>query len=153
MATMRIGDFRPALNQQTSEDTMSKAPITRYRTNPAFSSDPGLYADGAMIGGTPRVLHMSGQVGIRADGTASDDFGEQCEQAMQNLVTLLSAAGMRPDNVVKLTCYVVGTRPLAPLYEARTRHLPDVGPASTTIIVLGLAAPEWLIEIEAIAAA
>ena len=47
---------------------------------------------------------------------------------------------------------VVGQQPLAALYDARRRHLPNVAPASTTLIVQGLAAPEWLIEIEAIAA-
>jgi enamine deaminase RidA (YjgF/YER057c/UK114 family) len=59
---------------------------------------------------------------------------------------------MTAQDVVKLTCYVVGSRPLTPLYDARRRLLPDVGPAATTIVVHGLAAPEWLIEIEAIAA-
>lgn len=127
--------------------------ITRYRTNAAFMSDPDLYADGAAIEGHPRVLHTSGQVGIRADGTTSPDFAEQCEQALANLIAVLAAADMKPENVVKLTCYVVGNRPLAPLYDARRRLLPNVGPAATTIIVQGLAAPEWLIEIEAIAAA
>ena len=127
--------------------------ITRYRTNPAFVSDAALYSDGAAIEGHPRVLHTSGQVGIRADGSTSPDFAEQRDQALANLIALLAAANMEPQNVVKLTCFVVGHRPLAPLYEARRRFLPNVGPASTTIIVQGLAAPEWLVEIEAIAAA
>lgn len=48
---------------------------------------------------------------------------------------------------------MVVQQPLAALYEARRRHLPNVAPASTTLIVQGLAAPEWLVEIEAIAAA
>lgn len=126
--------------------------ITRYRTNPAFMSDPDLYSDGAAIEGHPRVLHTSGQVGIRADGSTSPDFAEQCDQALTNLIAVLAAADMKPQNIVKLTCFVVGHRPLAPLYEARRRALPKVGPAATTIIVQGLAAPEWLIEIEAIAA-
>ena len=128
-------------------------PITRYHTNPAFSSAPDLYADGTAIEGTPRVLHTSGQVGIRADGTTSPDFAAQCEQALTNLVAVLAAANMKPENLVKLTCFVVGNRPLTPLYDARRQLLPNVGPAATTVIVQGLAAPEWLIEIEAIAAA
>jgi len=128
-------------------------PITRYHANPAFASAPDIYADGAAIEGKPRVLHTSGQVGIRADGTTSPDFAEQCAQALTNLIAVLAAADMKPENVVKLTCYVVGNRPLTELYEARRRLLPNVGPAATTIIVQGLAAPEWLIEIEAIAAA
>ncbi len=83
----------------------------------------------------------------------SPDFAEQCDQALVNLRAVLKAAAMGPEHVVKLTCFVVGQQPLAALYDARRRHLPNVAPASTTLIVQGLAAPDWLIEIEAIAAA
>jgi 2-iminobutanoate/2-iminopropanoate deaminase len=127
--------------------------ITRYHVNPAFTTARDIYADGAEIARSQRVLHLSGQVGIRPDGTTSPDFAEQCDQALANLIAVLKAASMTPDSIVKLTCYVVGQQPLAALYDARRRHLPNVAPASTTLIVHGLAAPEWLIEIEAIAAA
>ena len=83
----------------------------------------------------------------------SPDFAEQCDQALVNLLAVLNAAAMGPENIVKLTCFVVGQQPLAALYDARRRRLPNVAPASTTLIVQGLAALEWLIEIEAIAAA
>jgi len=127
--------------------------IARYHVNPAFTKARDIYADGAEIGGGRRVLHLSGQVGIRPDGTTSLDFAEQCDQALVNLRAVLNAAAMTPEHVAKLTCFVVGPQPLAALYDARRRHLPNVAPASTTLIVQGLAAPEWLIEIEAIAAA
>lgn len=127
--------------------------VTRYHTNPAFTAARDIYADGAEIAHNQRVLHLSGQVGIRPDGTTSPDFAEQCDQALVNLLAVLAAAAMTPENIVKLTCYVVGDRPLAALYDARRRRLPKVSPAATTLIVQGLAAPEWLIEIEAIAAA
>lgn len=127
--------------------------IVRYHINPAFIAGRDIYADGAEIAGGQRVLHLSGQVGIRPDGAMSPDFAEQCDQALVNLVALLDAAAMTPEHVVKLTCFVVGQQPLAALYDARRRRLPNVAPASTTLIVQGLAAPEWLIEIEAIAAA
>jgi 2-iminobutanoate/2-iminopropanoate deaminase len=127
--------------------------ITRYHLNPAFTAARDIYADGAEIAGGRRVLHLSGQVGIRPDGTTGPDFAEQCDQALANMLAVLKAAAMRPEHVVKLTCFVVGQQPLAALYDARRRHLPSIAPASTTVIVQGLAAPEWLIEIEAIAAA
>jgi 2-iminobutanoate/2-iminopropanoate deaminase len=127
--------------------------ITRYHINPAFTKARDIYADGAEIARGQRVLHLSGQVGIRPDGTTSPDFAEQCDQALINLHAVLKAAAMSPEHVVKLTCFVVEQQPLAGLYDARRRYLPNVAPASTTVIVQGLAAPEWLIEIEAIAAA
>jgi 2-iminobutanoate/2-iminopropanoate deaminase len=132
---------------------MPADPITRYQVNPAFAASRDIYADGAEIAGGRRVLHLSGQVGIRPDGTTSPDFAGQCDQALVNVLAALKAAAMGPEHVVKLTCFVVGQQPLAALYDARRRHLPNVAPASTTLIIQGLAAPEWLIEIEAIAAA
>lgn len=127
--------------------------ITRYHVNPALTAARDIYADGAEIARGQRVLHLSGQVGVRPDGTTSSDFAEQCDQALRNLLTVLSAAAMTSEHIVKLTCYVVGQQTLGALYDARRRHLPHVAPASTTVIVQGLAAPEWLIEIEAVAAA
>ena len=132
---------------------MSADATTRYHVNPALSGARDIYADGVEIARGQRVLHLSGQVGIRPDGSTNPDFAEQCDQALVNLRAVLKAAAMAPEHVVKLTCFVVGQQPLAALYEARRRHLPNVAPASTTLIVQGLAAPEWLIEIEAIAAA
>jgi 2-iminobutanoate/2-iminopropanoate deaminase len=119
--------------------------VTRYHVNPAFTAGRDIYADGAEIARNQRVLYISGQVGVRADGTTSPDFAEQCDQALVNLRAVLAAAAMTPDNIVKLTCFVVGDRPLSALYDARRRRLPNVSPASTTVIVQGLAAPEWLI--------
>jgi 2-iminobutanoate/2-iminopropanoate deaminase len=132
---------------------MPSDPVTRYQVNPAFAAGRDIYADGAEIAAGRRVLHLSGQVGIRSDGTTSPDFAEQCDQALVNLLAILNSAAMGPQSIVKLTCFVVGPQPLAALYEARRRHLPNVAPAATTLIIQGLAAPEWLIEIEAIAAA
>lgn len=132
---------------------MSHAHLTRHHTNPALSGSRDIYADGVEIALPARVLHASGQVGIWADGSASLDFGEQCEQALRNLLALLAAARMGPEHIAKLTCYVVGRQKLDAMYEARRRLLPGVAPASTTVIVQGLASPEWLVEIEAIASA
>jgi 2-iminobutanoate/2-iminopropanoate deaminase len=127
--------------------------VTRYHVNPAFTAGRDIYADGAEIARNHRILHISGQVGVRPDGTTARDFGEQCDQALVNLQAVLVAASMAPENIVKLTCFVVGDQPLSALYDARRRRLPNVSPAATTLIVQGLAAPEWLIEIEAVAAA
>jgi 2-iminobutanoate/2-iminopropanoate deaminase len=136
-------------------DVMSPTPkaITRYHVNPAVTAGRDIYADGAEIACNHRVLHVSGQIGIRPDGATSPDFAEQCDQALVNLIAVLVAASMTPESIVKLTCYVVGDQPLSALYDARRRRLPNVSPAVTTLIVQGLAKPDWLIEIEAIAAA
>jgi len=130
---------------------MSDTHLTRHHTNPALAGSRDIYADGVEIIGPARVLHASGQVGVRADGSTSPDFAEQCDQAVRNLLALLAAARMGPEHIAKLTCYVVGSQKLDALYDARRRLLPGVAPASTTVIIQGLASPEWLVEIEAIA--
>ena len=103
---------------------MSHTHLTRHHTNPALSGSRDIYADGVEIAGPARVLHASGQVGVRADGSSSPDFGEQCEQALRNLLGLLAAARMGPEHVAKLTCYVVGNQKLDAMYEARRNCFP-----------------------------
>jgi 2-iminobutanoate/2-iminopropanoate deaminase len=127
--------------------------VTRYHVHPAFIAGRDIYADAAEIAHNQRILHISGPVGVRPDGTTSPEFAKQCDQALVNLLAVLAAAAMTPENIVKLTCYVVGDQPLSALYDARRRHLPNVSPAVTTLVVQRLALPEWLIEIEAVAAA
>jgi enamine deaminase RidA (YjgF/YER057c/UK114 family) len=61
-------------------------------------------------------------------------------------------AGMEASDIVKLTAYVVGTENYPAYAAARVRHLGDHKPASTAICVPALLKPEWLIEVELIAA-
>jgi hypothetical protein len=70
-----------------------------------------------------------------------------------NLIAVLDAAHMSPPDIVKLTCYVVGAQDVEVLYAARRAWLGAGAPAATLIVVQGLAAPELMVEIEAIASA
>lgn len=102
------------------------------------------------------TLYISGQIAIDADGrpVGVGDLAAQTEQVMQNLQTALTAAGATFADVVKITTFVVGYKPedRATIASVRSRYLPtDNPPASTLVGVSALAAPEWLIEIEAIA--
>lgn len=103
-----------------------------------------------------RTVYVSGQVAIDADGVlvGGDDLAAQTEQVMRNLGTALAAAGTSFDSVVKIVTYVVDYRPehRAIIGDVRSRHLPPgKPPASTLVGVTALAAPEYLIEIEAVA--
>jgi enamine deaminase RidA (YjgF/YER057c/UK114 family) len=103
-----------------------------------------------------RIVHVSGQVAVDADGrpVGVGDLGQQTEQVMDNLQTALAAAGAGFDDVVKITTYVVNYVPehRAVIAGVRGRYLPaDRPPASTLVGVTALAAPEYLIEIEAVA--
>ena len=75
------------------------------------------------------------------------------EAAWSNVLAVLAAAGMSAGDLVKVTAFL--TRPEdTPLYrQVRERMLEGAEPASTLLIVQALASPEWLVEIEAVAAA
>ena len=102
------------------------------------------------------MVFVSGQVALDADGNlvGPGDLGAQTAQTMRKLATALAAAGATFADVAKITTYVVGYRPehRSVISQARSSFFPQgAPPASTLVGVAALAAPEWLIEIEAIA--
>ena len=103
-----------------------------------------------------RTIYISGQVALDENGAlvGGDDLGAQTTQVMKNLGLALKAAGASFADVVKITTYVVGYRPeqRAVLGQARGPFFAGrTPPASTLVGVQALAAPDWLVEIEAIA--
>ena len=110
------------------------------------------YTQAIEVSGAARTLYISGQVGLRMDGTLPDGIAEQSHLAWQNLEAQLRAAGMTLDNLVKITVVLPNGGDVAAAREARSKALGDRKPAST-LIVGGLANPAWKIEIEAVAVA
>lgn len=129
--------------------------IVTFDNPPTLHDTAGRYSHTALVSGkgdTPvRWLYISGQLGKRPDGSISADPAEQVEQALKNILAALAHHGMGPGNLVKMTSYITDRAVLAPLREKRVPVL-GVNTAHTLIIVAGLAAPEFLVEIEAVAA-
>lgn len=102
-----------------------------------------------------RLVFIAGQVSNDVDGNlvASGDIATQARQVYGNLGRALAAAGARPDQVVKITIYVVGHRPeyLPVIEQARVALFGEHKPTDTLLGVQTLAAPGYLIEIDAIA--
>lgn len=97
-----------------------------------------------------RRLIVSGQIGMRPDGTMVDGLEGQWEQAFANLAAVLRAADMTPANVVKIVAFCRVPRTISVFRAARDRFFPaDPPPASTYLEVTGLAGPGCLCEIEA----
>lgn len=121
--------------------------------NPDGVFPPGSrYSHAAVIESGGRWLVVSGQVGLTPDGHLSHDAEEQMEQALANLATVLRGNGMGLGNVVKLTAYLTDPE-LVPLWrETRIRFFDGHAPASTLLIVAGLADPRFQVEVEAEAA-
>ncbi len=67
---------------------------------------------------------------------------------MANVALLLSEAGSRLEEVVKIVVYLVDPRYREPVYRVIGRWLKGVYPVSTGVVVSALARPEWLVEID-----
>ncbi len=102
-----------------------------------------------------RTIYISGQVAVDPEGNVVGvgDLGAQTEQVMVNLRTALAAAGASFADVVKTTTFIVNYVPehRSIVGEIRGRYLSTNPPASTLLGVTALAAPDFMIEIEAIA--
>jgi enamine deaminase RidA (YjgF/YER057c/UK114 family) len=101
-----------------------------------------------------RMVFVRGQVGQDLDTAESVGIGDaaaQAERAMANIEQLLSEAGSRLEHVCKITIYLTDPRYREPVYRTVGRWLKGVYPVSTGVVVAGLARPEWLVEVDAIA--
>lgn len=112
----------------------------------------GSYRHAAALAAGTQVLLISGQVGIRADGSVGSTLLEQADQVFMNLRAVLHAHDMDFADIVKLSTYVVAGKPGADVGAARKKYLGEHRPTATFIYVPQLFKPEWLVEVEAIAA-
>ena len=124
------------------------------RHNPATVAGAfgGGYSQALEVPPGARLLFTAGQVGVRPDGTTVESFSAQADQVWANIMALLAEAGMDGEDIVKITGYIVGEKNFPAYAAARKKALGGLRPASTAIIVPALATPEWLVEIEAVAA-
>ena len=120
--------------------------------NPQDVHQPlGSYSHQLEISGNERVLVLSGQVGMREDGTVPDDPLEQMDIAFENIFRNLRAANMDVKDIIKLTYYLVGEVDMAKRRELVVSKLQGHKPCSTLLFVAGLASPIYKVEIEALA--
>lgn len=124
------------------------------RHNPATVVEAygGGYSQALEVPPGARLLFTAGQVGVRPDGTTVEGFAAQADQVWANIIALLDEGGMGVEDIVKITGYIVGEKNFPAYATARKKALGGLRPASTAIIVPALATPEWLVEIEAVAA-
>jgi len=102
-----------------------------------------------------RLVFVAGQVADDREGrvVAPGDLRAQAHCAFANLACCLEAAGARPEQVARITVYVVDYEPasLPDISAARISVFGDHKPADTFLPVHALAEPGFLIEIDAIA--
>jgi enamine deaminase RidA (YjgF/YER057c/UK114 family) len=101
-----------------------------------------------------RSIYLRGQVAQDLDTSASVAVGDpagQAEQAMRNIETLLHECGGALEHICKVTVYLTDIRYRQPVYEVLGRRMKGVFPVFTGLVVVALARPEWLVEVDVIA--
>jgi enamine deaminase RidA (YjgF/YER057c/UK114 family) len=118
-----------------------------------YDPTPNGYSTAVIVPGEGRVAYISGQGGQDSKGALSADFAVQVEQAYANLRTALEGIGARPDQVAKLTVFVVDhdMSKLAVLTRNVKEMFGAALPAQTLIPVPKLAVDGMLFEVEAVA--
>jgi 2-iminobutanoate/2-iminopropanoate deaminase len=123
-------------------------------SNPSTVAPPSaMYSHSVEIPPNARWLHIAGQVGKRPDGTLAEGFEAQHDQIWQNTLAILADAGMGPEDIVRLTVYSTDPDGLKYLNVHRKKYLkPGHVPVSTWVVVLQLANPQYVVEMETTAA-
>jgi len=106
----------------------------------------------AVIAGN--TIYLRGQVAQDLDtreNIAADDPAGQAEQVMRNIARLLEECGARLEHIVSCHVYLTDIRHREPVYRVLGEHLAGVHPVFTGLVVSGLARPEWVVEVTAVA--
>lgn len=106
------------------------------------------YSQGVVHSARAHRLVISGQIGVRPDGSVPGDLEEQMEVAYDNLIEVLREGGMTVADLVKVNVFSTVKGSVALARTVRQRKLGQAAPASTYLEVMGLAAPEFLFEVD-----
>ena len=128
----------------------SLRPITPRSIRPPFAR----YSHAVEVAGAARLLVLSGQLGVDPSDVAPEGAEAQAALCFENIRAILAEGGMSPGDVVRLNAYVTGREHLAGYMRARDAFVADLDPppASTLMIVSGFTRPEFVVEVEALAA-
>jgi enamine deaminase RidA (YjgF/YER057c/UK114 family) len=134
----------------------STAAVTRINP-PELGTPPGYSQIVEVSSG--RIIFIAGQTALDSAGrvVGKNDFAAQADQVFRNLGIALNASGCTAANLVKLTVFLTDMSNLHPYREARNLFFasvtPPAAPAVTLVEVSKLYGADFMIEIEAIAAA
>jgi enamine deaminase RidA (YjgF/YER057c/UK114 family) len=111
------------------------------------------YSHGVEVAAGARLVFCSGQLGVGQDDVIPTGVEAQAELCFENIGAILGEAGLGLSDIVRINAYVTAREHMAGYMAVRDRHVSDPPPASTLMIVSGFTRPEFVVEVEAIAAA
>ncbi len=127
--------------------------VTRHTVQSlGVASQIGKYSDAIEVSPHLRWLFTSGTPGLSVEGSLPADITSQSEAAGKHILTMLQRAGMAITDVVKVTQYLTRSGDIAAYAEVRNRFMGDARPASMLSVIPQLVRPEFLVEIEIVAA-
>ncbi|MFJ5633364.1 RidA family protein [Streptomyces goshikiensis] len=125
--------------------------MNTFRNPQGVAAPLAAYSHQAEITGQVRWLVVSGQIGANPAGGIPEDPVEQLGLALENVTANLEAAGMRHEDLVKLTFYFAGEIDIQRRRERMAEWLGDLRPCMTVMTVAALATPALRVEVEALA--
>jgi enamine deaminase RidA (YjgF/YER057c/UK114 family) len=145
--TAKVSDY-PSSSAAGSTESVRYINPDSLNNNPAFSNV-------VVVEGNVKTVHISGQDAINASGeiVGKGDIVAQTEQILANVRAALEAGGARPEHIIKWNIYVVEGQSLQTGFAAFQNAWPEVPnpPAITVVFVSGLAHPDFLVEMDAVA--
>ncbi|MEE2654933.1 MAG: RidA family protein [Pseudomonadota bacterium] len=126
--------------------------MAHKRTNPSSVTTPQNYYQSVEVEKGSKFLFIAGQTGVAVDGTVPNGIEGQAKQAFRNLINILSESGYGLEDVVFMKTFMTRREDRDSYQKVRASIWGDNKPASTFLIVSGLASPDYLVEVECVAA-
>jgi 2-iminobutanoate/2-iminopropanoate deaminase len=155
--TWRVKDFLNSEHHMKSASERRTKSNSERQTNaqivsPAILPPTSFYSHAIEVQTQSRLVFVSGQIPVAPDGSCAKDFATQARQCWRNISAVLAEAGMGLSDVVKIQAFVTRSSDLEAYRSIRNEMVGANRPAHTLLVVAGLGRPEWLVELEAVAA-
>jgi enamine deaminase RidA (YjgF/YER057c/UK114 family) len=123
-------------------------PLLPETIRPPFAN----YSHGMEVKAGARLVFASGQLGITPDEVIPETVEAQAELCFKAIAEILGEAGMTLGDIVRINAYVTDRVHMRGYMSMRDKKVGNPPPASTLMIVSGFTRPEFLVEIEVVAA-
>jgi enamine deaminase RidA (YjgF/YER057c/UK114 family) len=121
--------------------------------NPSAMPSSAVFSQAVAVSGPARTIFVGGQNAVDVNGIVGHDLATQTTKALHNVELVLAEAGAQLADVVSWSIHVVDGQPLVDGFRAFQALWGDRGepPAISVAVVAGLANPQFLVEISAVA--
>jgi enamine deaminase RidA (YjgF/YER057c/UK114 family) len=153
ICTSSLSFFNQSQKPNVMETTMTK-PSIEFLNPDSLHKNPA-YSQVVVTKGAVRTVYIGGQNAVNEAGevVGKGDMNAQATQILKNLKYALNAADAEFGNIIKWNIYILQGQNIQPAFEVFQKEIKTMShpPLITGVHVAGLANPDFLLEIEAIA--